>query len=108
MADFDERAWLSQATRKPVGINGSWTGERCERKPKGRGACKYAGKPHRHCECGTGIDLAYGYCDDCIQALIRGAAMTEHQSEVQRKARESWLERFGFIEFSSEGIRVRR
>jgi hypothetical protein len=65
-------------------------------------------KPHRHCSCGNVIDLDHGFCDDCFAALIRGAAMTEAQSEKRRVQREAWLERYGFIEFSAGEVRITR
>jgi hypothetical protein len=60
-------------------------------------SCYSAGTLHRHCECGEVIGMDHGYCDDCMAALIRGAAMTDHQSLDRRADRLKWLEKFGFI-----------
>lgn len=81
----------------------AWNGmNRCRAKCEGPGKIHV----HRHCECGEIIDLNHGYCDDCIAALIRGAAMTKHQSEEMFEAREAWLVKYGFVEFSPEGVRL--
>ncbi len=93
-------------TATPAAVPEAWNGmSRCRRPATGRARCEYR-KPHRHCECGDMIDLDHGYCDDCFAALIRGAAMTKQQSEAQFETREAWLIKYGFVQFSPEGIRV--
>jgi hypothetical protein len=105
-----ETEWLRAARKSPheVGADDSqpagvsWNGqEQCARPfPAKTGnvtSCYAARVPHRHCECGEVIDLEHGYCTDCLNALIRGAAMTDHQSWARKHDRLKWLERFGFI-----------
>ena len=92
----ERQAWLKQAERP--GNPAAWNGvDRCDRPARGRAKCAFADQPHRHCACGVALSLDYGYCDECINALLRGAAMTSRESAGMRKQREAWLEKFGFI-----------
>jgi predicted nucleic acid-binding Zn ribbon protein len=104
--DFDA-AWLRQAERP--GNPAAWNGvDRCDRPAKGRAKCAFAGRPHRHCECGLPIDLDHGYCDNCMAALLRGVAMTEYQSQQLRAVRQAWLLKYDFVEFDAMGLHVVR
>jgi hypothetical protein len=99
-AAFNASEWLKQASRSPK--EAAWNGQEICRRPKPASegnvtSCFEAGNPHRHCECGEVIDLDHGYCDDCMAALLRGAAMTDQQSIDRRADRLKWLEKFGFI-----------
>jgi hypothetical protein len=97
--------WGRDAKRDPK--RGHWPGQEGCNKPKsGPESCSEAGRPHRHCECGLAIDLDHGYCDTCIDALIRGAAMSDHQSLAMKREREEWLERYGFIQFDADGVHI--
>ncbi len=105
MDDFDA-AWLKQAERP--GNPAAWTGvDRCDRPAKGRAKCAFALQEHRHCECGLPIALDHGYCDDCFKALLRGVAMTEHQSQLLREVRLAWLLKYDFVEFDTMGLHVK-
>jgi hypothetical protein len=112
---LEGKEWLKRATRA-VKRAQAWPGmDICDRPAPDEveegsniGTCYNGGKPHRHCECGLPIDLDHGYCDDCIRTLLRGGAMSGRQSHNRKAERAAWLERYGFVEFTTDGVKVKR
>lgn len=108
------KEWQRRASRRSG--KPAWPGmDSCERpNPKtvdedsNVASCYRGGEPHRHCVCGEAIDLDHGYCDDCFATLLRGGAMSGHDSERMRSLREAWLVQYGFVEFTADGLRVRK